>query len=165
MVVILVVPIEEPAAEVPGVINAPEPLRKPRLVFQGFEVALGERVVVGRVRPVVRTGDTKIGQQKRGRLGLHWGATIGVKRELVMGTAWLIVPKIGRYRPSGRLLVSAALRRPLQRRILLLVPPSPQCGSTAKFANGVGSCVIPFTRNPNCWPKCPTRSGRGISPN
>ena len=82
MVVILVVPIEEPAAEVPGVINAPEPLRKPRLVFQGFEVALGERVVVGRVRPVVRTGDTKIGQQKRGRLGLHWGATIGVKREL-----------------------------------------------------------------------------------
>jgi len=52
MVVILVVPIEEPSAEVPGVLNALEPLRKPRLVFQGFEVALGERVVVGRERPV-----------------------------------------------------------------------------------------------------------------
>src|SRR5208282_5389770 len=88
MVVILVVPIEEPAAEAPGVLDAPEPLRKPRLVFQGFEVALGERVVVGRVRPVVRTGDTKIGQRKRGRFGLHWGAAIGVKREL---TSWHVM--------------------------------------------------------------------------
>ena len=82
VVMILVIPIEEPAAEVPGVITAREPLRKPRLVLQGFEVALGERVVIGRVRPVVRTGDAKIGQQKRGRSGLHWGAAIGVKREL-----------------------------------------------------------------------------------
>ena len=85
MVVILVVPIEESAAEVPGVLNAREPLRKPWLVFQVFEMALGERVVVGRMRPVVRTGDSKIGQQKRGCFGLHWGAAIGVQREL---TAW-----------------------------------------------------------------------------
>ena len=85
MVVILVVPIEELAAEVPGVLNAPEPSRKPRLVFQGFEVALGERVVVGRVRSVVRTGDAKIGQQKGGRFGFHRGAAIGVQREL---TSW-----------------------------------------------------------------------------
>ena len=47
-----------------------------------FEVALGERVVVGRMRPIVRAGNTKIGQQKRGRFGLHWGAAIGVQREL-----------------------------------------------------------------------------------
>jgi hypothetical protein len=33
MVVILVVPIEEPAAETPGVLNVLEPLRKPRLVL------------------------------------------------------------------------------------------------------------------------------------
>jgi hypothetical protein len=83
--VILVVPIEELAAEAPGVSNALEPLRKPRLVFPGFEVAFGERVVVGRVRPIVRTGDAKIGQQKRGRFGLHWATTIGVQREL---TSW-----------------------------------------------------------------------------
>jgi hypothetical protein len=82
MVVILIVPIEKPAAEVLRDLDAPEPLRKSRLVFQGFEVAFGKRVVIGRVRPVVRTGDAKIGQQKRGRFGLHWGAAIGVKREL-----------------------------------------------------------------------------------
>ena len=30
----------------------------------------------------MRTGDAKIGQQKRGRFGLHWAAAIGVKSEL-----------------------------------------------------------------------------------
>ena len=74
MVVIVIVPIEKPAAEVPGVLDAPEPLRKSRLVFQGLEVAFGKRVVIRRVRPVVRTGDAKIGQQKHGRFGLHWAA-------------------------------------------------------------------------------------------
>ena len=69
-------------AEVPSVLDALESLRKSRLICQGFEVAFGERVVVGRVRPVVRTGDTKTGQQKRGRFGLHWAAAIGVRCEL-----------------------------------------------------------------------------------
>jgi hypothetical protein len=80
--------VEKPAAKVPGVLNAPEPLRKSRLVFQGFEVAFGERVAVGSVRSVERTGDTKIGQQKRGRFGLHWPAPIGVQRELHAGTPY-----------------------------------------------------------------------------
>ncbi len=93
MVVIPVVPIEEPAAEVPGVLNAPEPLRKPWLVFQGFEVTLGERIVVGRVRPAVRTGDAKIGQQKRGCFGLH-GPPLSAQREyLVARCVWRSRPR------------------------------------------------------------------------
>ena len=45
MVVVLVVPIEEVAAEGSGVLDAAEALRELRLVFQRLEVAFGERVV------------------------------------------------------------------------------------------------------------------------
>ena len=42
----------------------PKRCGKLRLILQGFEVALGERVVVGGVGPVVRAGDAKVGQQQ-----------------------------------------------------------------------------------------------------
>src|ERR1700737_2886903 len=42
MVMVLIVPIEEAAAERFGVLNATEALRKLRLVFHGFEVAFRE---------------------------------------------------------------------------------------------------------------------------
>ena len=82
MVMVLVVPIEEAAAEASGVLDAAEALGEARLILQGFEVAFGERVVVGGVRPVVRTGDAEIGEQQRGGLGLHRAAAIGVQGEL-----------------------------------------------------------------------------------
>jgi hypothetical protein len=52
VVVVLVVPAEETAAETSGVLDAAEALRELRLVFEGFEVAFGERVVVGGMRSV-----------------------------------------------------------------------------------------------------------------
>src|ERR1019366_985541 len=46
MVMVLVVPIEEAATETPGVLDATEAFREPRLIFQRLEVALGERIIV-----------------------------------------------------------------------------------------------------------------------
>jgi len=38
-------------------------------------------------------------------------------------------------------------------------------GRTARSMNAASNSAIPSTRNPNCWPKPPIRSGPGISPN
>ena len=65
MVMLLIVPIEEAAAERLGILDAAEAPWKLRLVFHGFEVAFRERIVVGGVRPAVRFGDAEIGEQKR----------------------------------------------------------------------------------------------------
>ena len=46
MVMILIIPIEEAASEHLRVLDAAKPLRKLRLIFQGFEVAFRERIVV-----------------------------------------------------------------------------------------------------------------------
>ncbi len=64
VMLVLVVPVEERTTEAPGVLDAAEALRKVRLILQGFEVALGERVVVGGVGTVVRAGNAKVGQQQ-----------------------------------------------------------------------------------------------------
>src|SRR5674476_632448 len=82
MVVVLIVPCEEAAAERFGVLNAAETLRKLRLVFHGFEVAFRERVVIGCVRPAVGFGDAEIGEQECGGLGSHRTATVGMQGEL-----------------------------------------------------------------------------------
>jgi hypothetical protein len=66
MVVVLVVPIEELAAETSGILHAAEAFGEAGLILQGFEVALGERVIVGRMRAVMRAGDAQIGQQEHG---------------------------------------------------------------------------------------------------
>jgi hypothetical protein len=50
MTMVLVVPVEEAAAEAPGVLDAAEPLGEVRLVLQRLEVTFREWVVVG-VRP------------------------------------------------------------------------------------------------------------------
>jgi hypothetical protein len=46
MVMVLVVPVEELPAETSGVLDAAEAPWEARLIFQGFEMAFGERVVV-----------------------------------------------------------------------------------------------------------------------
>ena len=60
VVVVLVVSIKEAAAEGFGVFDVPEVLGEPGLVFQGFEVGLRVRGVVGRVRPATSTAQTRI---------------------------------------------------------------------------------------------------------
>ena len=78
MVMVLVVPIEETAAEAPGILDATEAFRKSRLVFQRLEMALGERVIVGDVRTIMRTGDAEVAEQQSGGLGLHRSTAIGM---------------------------------------------------------------------------------------
>ena len=82
VVMVLIVPIEEAAAERFGVLDATEALRKLRLVFHGFEVAFRERIVIGGVRPAVGFGDAEIGEQQCGGLGSHRAAAIGMQSEL-----------------------------------------------------------------------------------
>jgi len=53
VVVILVVPVEEAAAEGLGVLDGAEVFGELRLIFHGLEVAFGEGVVVGGVWPAV----------------------------------------------------------------------------------------------------------------
>ncbi len=101
VVMLLIVPVEEWAAEAAGVLDAPKALGKPWLILQGFEVALGERVVVGGVRAVVRTGDAEIGQQQSRRLGLHRTAAIGMQRELT-GRHVVFGDRVIEQRPEQR---------------------------------------------------------------
>ncbi len=82
MVMLLVVPVEELAAEASGVLDTAEAFGEARLVLQGLEVAFRERVVVGRVRAVMRPGDAEVSKQECGGFRLHRGAAIGVQREL-----------------------------------------------------------------------------------
>ena len=84
MVMILIVPIKEAAAEPLGILNTTETLRKLRLVFHGFEVAFRERIVIGGVRPAVGFGDAEIGEQQCRGLGPHRTTTIGVQSELAL---------------------------------------------------------------------------------
>jgi hypothetical protein len=57
-------------------------LLRPRLGLQGFEVAFAERIVVGGMRPVVRTGYPEVGEQQCGGLGLHRAAAVCMQSEL-----------------------------------------------------------------------------------
>src|SRR5271166_237275 len=82
MVMVLVVPVEELAAEASGVLDTAETFWEARLILQGLEVAFRKRVVVGRVRAVMRPGDAEVSEQERGGFRLHWAAAIGVQREL-----------------------------------------------------------------------------------
>jgi len=52
-------------------------------VLQRLELRLGERVVVGDVRPRVALGDREVGQQEGHRLGCHRRTAISVQGELV----------------------------------------------------------------------------------
>src|SRR5271157_5661399 len=72
MVMVLVVPVEELAAEASGVLDTAEASWEARLILQGLEVAFRERVVVGRVRAVMRPGDAEVSEQERGGFRLHW---------------------------------------------------------------------------------------------
>ena len=82
MVVVLVVPSEEAAAEVPGILGAAEATGKFRLIFQSLEVSFRERVVIGCMGPAVRFGDSEVGQHQGRRLGLHGAAAVGVEGQL-----------------------------------------------------------------------------------
>jgi len=82
VVMLLIVPVEEAAAERLGILDTAEALWELGLVFHGFEVAFRERIVVGRMRPAVGFGDAEIGEQERRGLGSHGTATVGMQGQL-----------------------------------------------------------------------------------
>ena len=51
VMMIAIIPVEKMAAEYFCVLDAAEALGKLRLIFQGFEAAFRERIVIGRIRP------------------------------------------------------------------------------------------------------------------
>jgi hypothetical protein len=75
---VLVVPIERAAAEAFGVLKTAKPGGESWPILQGFELAFGERVVVGGVRAVMRAGAAEVSQQQGCHLGLDRPAAIGV---------------------------------------------------------------------------------------
>ncbi len=86
---LLVVPVEEPAAEVEAVVEGGEPVREVGAVLEGLELTLGEGVVVADVGSAVRLGHAKGGQQLGHGLGSHGWAAVAVDRELIAVDAFL----------------------------------------------------------------------------
>ena len=79
---LVVVPGEERLAESAGVLNRAEAIRELGTVFQRPELTFRIGIIVGRVRPAVRLGDTEIGQQESDGLAAHGRTPVGVYREL-----------------------------------------------------------------------------------
>src|SRR5208283_3501356 len=77
VVMLLIVPVEETAAERLCILDTAEALWELGLVFHGFEVAFRERIVVGRMRPTVGFGDAEIGEQERCGLGSSYRRPAG----------------------------------------------------------------------------------------
>ena len=88
MVMRLIIPREERAAECFGVLDAAEGFRECRLILKRFEVAFRERIVVADVRPAVRFCDAQVGEKEGGCFGFHRAAAIGVQGKLAR---WHIV--------------------------------------------------------------------------
>ena len=89
MMVVTVVPGEELPAEDLGVLDAAEPFWKLRRIFQGFEVAFREGIVVGCVKPAAGFGDAQICQHERSGLCRHGWATVGMEGEFFRRHAML----------------------------------------------------------------------------
>jgi hypothetical protein len=92
MMMVLVVPMEEAAAETSGILDAAKSLGEGRLILQSLEVTFGERVVLGGVRSIVRSGYAEVSEQQRGGLGLHRSTAIGMQSKL---TARHVMPGDG----------------------------------------------------------------------
>jgi len=62
VMMLVVLPVDELAAELQTLFDAGETVGEVRLIFHRLELALRKRVVVGDVRPAVRLGDPQRGE-------------------------------------------------------------------------------------------------------
>ena len=83
VMMVFVVPCEEPAAEGAGLVDGFEAPGEFRLILHRFEVGFRERVVVRGVRSAVRFDHAEIGQHQGRRLCLHRTAAICVQGQLI----------------------------------------------------------------------------------
>ena len=83
VMMVLIIPGEEAAAEPTCILDGLIPLGKLRLIFQCLEVDLGERIVIRFVWTAVGFDHAEIGQHQSRRLGLHGAAAVGVHGKLV----------------------------------------------------------------------------------
>lgn len=94
MMMLGVIPVEELSTEPSGILDAAEPLWKLRSVFHRLELALRERIVVGRIRSGMRPGDPEITQKHHQTLGFHRRATVSMDRK----RAWINLLLLDRLR-------------------------------------------------------------------
>jgi len=83
MMVAVVVPVKESEAKSTRVLDGAEPFRELGPVFEGFELGLGEGVVVGDIRPTPAFGDPQVGEKERHGFGFHGRASVGVDDQLL----------------------------------------------------------------------------------
>ena len=83
VVVRVVVPREQIAADAARVFECAEPLRKLRPILEGAKLRLGERIVIAHAWSRVAGRDAEVGEQQRDELAAHGRAAVGVNRELL----------------------------------------------------------------------------------
>ena len=85
MMVLVVVPGEEPLTKGARILDGAESVRELGAILQGAKMTLRIWIVVGDVRPRVGLGDAEIGQKEGHGLGPHRRAPIGVNSKLAVG--------------------------------------------------------------------------------
>ena len=83
----VVVPREQIAADAARVFERAEPVRKLGAVLQGPELRFRERIVVAHARPRMTGVDAQVREEQRDELAPHGRAAVGMDRELLRGDA------------------------------------------------------------------------------
>ena len=82
--VLMVVPGKERGGPIPGIGQRAKTVRVVGSVFEGLELSLGKRVVVGGVRPGVRLGYTEVKEKQGQGFGDHRTTAVRVDGESVV---------------------------------------------------------------------------------
>src|SRR5450830_1260464 len=104
VVVLVVVPGEEPLAEDAPLLDRAEAAGKLRAVLQGLELRLREGVVVGHVGPAVGLFDTQVRQELGHGPRAHRASAVGVSGQLAGGDPLLAAGLGDQLRGQGRRL-------------------------------------------------------------
>ena len=104
MAVLGVVPREKRPAKSDGLVDAGKAAGEPGVVLQGFELRLGERIVIGDLGATKRSRDPKVGEQLRGALARHRCPAVGVQGEHLRLHALFVAGFLNQTAGEGRVL-------------------------------------------------------------
>ena len=90
MMMLAVVPLEKAAAKLPGVLTRAKATGEVRPIFESFELALREGIVVGNVRAAVSFCHSQVGQKQGQGFSLHRRASVRMERELTRCNALFV---------------------------------------------------------------------------